>query len=154
MVFQDLALWPYLSVEEHVREVSAEDVSPLLERFELARLKSRRPQELSGGERQRLALARALAGRPRILLLDEPFSNLDPILRRTLGDTLSELRRERGFTTIHVSHVLDPLVMGAARVALLREGLLEQCGTLPELRTAPASEWVAAFLDEGAKIGP
>src|ERR1041384_7527172 len=67
MVFQDLALWPYLSVEEHVREVSAEDVSPLLERFELARLKSRRPQELSGGERQRLALARAVGGRARVL---------------------------------------------------------------------------------------
>ena len=154
MVFQDLALWPYLTVEEHVREVAPDEVSALLALFELKGLERRKPRELSGGEKQRLALARALAGHPRILLLDEPFSNLDPILRRTLGDTLADLQRARGFTTIYVSHLFDSLVARAGRVALLREGRVEQRGTLSDLRMAPQNEWVAAFLGDEARIGP
>ncbi|MBV8882121.1 MAG: ABC transporter ATP-binding protein [Planctomycetaceae bacterium] len=147
-VFQDLALWPYLRVEEHLGPAGA----PLLDRFGLRGLEAKKPQELSGGERQRLALARALVRDPKILLLDEPFSSLDPLLRRTLSDTLAELHRERGQTTIYVSHYFEAPVLRANRVALLREGRLEQVGSLSELRTRPANDWVAAFVSDEAGI--
>ena len=150
-VFQDLALWPYLTVEEHVAEISSRP-GPLLERFGLRGLEGKRPHELSGGERQRLALARALASDPRLLLLDEPFSSLDPLLRRGLADTLADLHRERGMTVIYVSHYFEAPVIRASRVALLRDGLLEQAGTLSELRGSPRNDWVAAFVADEAGI--
>ncbi|HEV3026913.1 MAG TPA: ATP-binding cassette domain-containing protein, partial [Planctomycetota bacterium] len=108
--------------------------------------------QLSGGERQRLALARALAREPRILLLDEPFSSLDPLLRRTLSEMLADLHRERGFTTLYVSHYFEAPVVRASRVALLRDGGLEQIGALSDLRTHPANDWVAAFVSDEAGI--
>ena len=150
-VFQDLALWPYVRVEDHLGEPSASR-GALLERFGLRGLEKKRPHELSGGERQRLALARALARPPRILLLDEPFSSLDPLLRRTLSDALAEVHRERALTTIYVSHYFEAPVLRASRVALLRDGRLEQVGTLTELRTRPANGWVAAFVSDEAGI--
>jgi ABC-type Fe3+/spermidine/putrescine transport system ATPase subunit len=150
-VFQDLALWPYLSVEEHLREVTRA-TGPLLERFGLRGLESKRPHELSGGERQRLALARAVAHDPQVLLLDEPFSSLDPMLRRSLADALADLHRERGLTTIYVSHYFEAPVVRASRVALLREGRIEQIGSLAEIKTNPKNDWVAAFLADEAGI--
>jgi ABC-type Fe3+/spermidine/putrescine transport system ATPase subunit len=151
LVFQDLALWPYLSVEEQLREITRA-TAPLLERFGLRGMERRRPHELSGGERQRLALARAVAHDPKLLLLDEPFTSLDPLLRRELADTLADLHRERGLTTIYVSHYFEAPVIRASRVALLREGRIEQIGTLSELRTSPKNDWVAAFLADEAGI--
>jgi len=150
-VFQDLALWPSLTVEGHLREITSSP-APLLERFSLTGLQHKKPHELSGGERQRLALARALAHDPALLLLDEPFSGLDPLLRRSLADTLADLHRERGLTTIYVSHYFEAPVVRASRVALIREGRLEQVGPLSELRAAPKNDWVAAFLSEEAGI--
>jgi ABC-type Fe3+/spermidine/putrescine transport system ATPase subunit len=151
LVFQDLALWPYLSVEGHLREITRSP-GPLIERFGLGGLERKRPHELSGGERQRLALARAVAHDPRVLLLDEPFTSLDPVLRRSLADVLAELHRERGLTTIYVSHYFEAPVIRASRVALLRDGRIEQVGTLSELRTNPKNDWVAAFLSDEAGI--
>ncbi|HLY12028.1 MAG TPA: ABC transporter ATP-binding protein [Planctomycetota bacterium] len=148
-VFQDLALWPYLTVLEHLGSASS---GALVERFGLRGMEEKRPDELSGGERQRLALARALACDPRVLLLDEPFSSLDPILRRTLSDTLADLQRERGLTTLYVSHFLEAPVLRASRVALLRDGRLEQVGTMSDLRTRPSNDWVAAFVADEAGI--
>jgi sulfate transport system ATP-binding protein len=150
-VFQDLALWPYLTVAEHLEEITPRP-GPLLERFGLKGLEGKRPAQLSGGERQRLALARAVASDPRLLLLDEPFSSLDPLLRRGLADTLADLHRERGMTTIYVSHYFEAPVIRASRVALLRDGRLEQAGTLSELRTSPRNDWVAAFVADEAGI--
>jgi len=150
-VFQDLALWPYLSVEEHLHEATRA-TGPLLERFGLRGLESKRPHELSGGERQRLALARAVAHDPQVLLLDEPFSSLDPMLRRSLADALADLHRERGLTTIYVSHYFEAPVVRASRVALLREGRIEQIGSLAEIKTNPKNDWVAAFLADEAGI--
>lgn len=151
LVFQDLALWPYLTAREHLEEITP-DPEALLDRFGLRNLEGKRPQELSGGERQRLALARAVAHDPRVLLLDEPFSSLDPLLRRSLGDMLSEYHRERGLTTFYVSHYFEGPVIRASRVALLREGRIEQIGTLSELRTEPRNSWVAAFVSDEAGI--
>lgn len=152
MVFQDLALWPHLTVEDHVREVAGSDPAGLLSRLGLSGHERKRPPELSGGERQRLALARALARAPRLLLLDEPFTGLDPLLRRSLAETLDELRREREFTTIYVSHHLEAPVAGAPSVALLRDGRIEQSGTLAELRAAPANDWVSQFLSSDPEV--
>src|SRR6185295_2249551 len=144
LVFQDLALWPYLSVEEHLREVSR-DVAGLLDRFDLRDHAKKRPHEISGGQRQRLAVARAVARDPKVLMLDEPFTGLDPVMRRTVEELLTRHHRERETTTIHVSHYSDPLRY-ASRVALVREGRIEQVGTLEELRTNPKNEWVEAYL--------
>jgi ABC-type Fe3+/spermidine/putrescine transport system ATPase subunit len=144
-VFQDLALWPSMTVAELAGDAA------LLERFSLKGLEGRRPGELSGGERQRLALARALSGEPRIVLLDEPFTGLDPLLRRAIGEAFFELQRERGFAAVWVSHHLDGAVARASRAALLRDGRIEQAGTWAELRTAPASEWVAAFVSDAVE---
>ena len=148
LVFQDLALWPYMTVEEHLE---GGDVRGLVERFALGALKGRRPHELSGGEKQRLALARAVAHDPRVVLLDEPFSGLDPLLRRSLAEAFLDLQRERGFTTIWVSHHLDGAVARAPRAALLKDGRVEQEGTWAELRTSPATAWVAAFVSEAVE---
>jgi sulfate transport system ATP-binding protein len=144
-VFQDLALWPYLSVEQHLAEVSRTPME-LLDRFGLRDYRDRRPHQLSGGQRQKLALARAVAHDPKILLLDEPFTGLDIILRHAMGELLTEYHRERGTTTFYVSHYVGDLVERASRVALIREGRIEQVGTLMELRTSPKNEWVAHFL--------
>jgi ABC-type Fe3+/spermidine/putrescine transport system ATPase subunit len=146
MVFQDLALWPYLTVEEHLAEITRQPLT-LMARFGLEGLEKRRPHELSGGQRQKLALARAVAHDPAILLLDEPFTGLDPVLRASVTDLLSDYRQERrlGLTTITVSHYSDA-VRGAWRVALLREGRIEQVGTLEELQRNPKNDWVAAYL--------
>lgn len=148
MVFQDLALWPYLTVEGHLE---GGDVRGLLRRFELVGLERRRPPELSGGEKQRVALARALAHDPAVVLLDEPFSGLDPLLRRTLGEAFAEAQRERGFAAVWVSHHLDAATARAGRAALLRDGRIEQAGTWAELRTSPANPWVAAFVSEAVE---
>lgn len=148
MVFQDLALWPSLTVEAHLRETSGADPAPLIARFGLRGLEGRRPGALSGGERQRLALARAVARSPRLLLLDEPFAGLDPLLRRSLAEALAALQRESGMTVFSAGHHLDGTVARASRVVLLRDGRVEQEGTLAELRAAPANAWVAAFASD------
>ena len=148
-VFQDLALWPYLSVEQHLAEVMSAPAS-LLERFQLLGHEKKRPHELSGGQRQKLALARAVARDPKILLLDEPFTGLDPIARNAAAELIGDLHRERDLTTIYVSHYFGGLVERASRVALLRDGRIEQVGTLAELRANPKNDWVAAFLADEA----
>ena len=127
-VFQDLALWPHLTVAENLgfvlestfvpRDQRRSRVQRALGTMRIGELGGRYPHQLSGGEQQRAALARALVGQPRILLLDEPFSNLDPELRVTLRGELGQVRRELKITMIYVTHDRDDSVLADAVVAM------------------------------------
>ena len=156
MVFQSYALFPHLTVEQNicfglvVRDVPAReaasrarDAAALVGCSELL---GRRPSELSGGERQRVALARALVREPALLLLDEPLSNLDTSLRVSVRADLKELHRRVGATTVHVTHdQVEALVLGD-RLAVLRDGVIQQVGTPEEVWTRPANRFVATFV--------
>ena len=131
-VFQDLALWPHLTVDEHLgfvleatpvpRAERASRVQRSLDIMRIGRLGGRYPHQLSGGEQQRVALARALVGQPRALLLDEPFSSLDPELRTTLRAELHQLRQELKVTMVYVTHDRDDASALADRVVEIRAG--------------------------------
>ncbi|MGH7510283.1 MAG: ATP-binding cassette domain-containing protein [Gemmatimonadales bacterium] len=106
----------------------------------------RRPRKLSGGERQRVAVARALAARPDVILLDEPFGALDAITRADLQTTFGRVRRELGFTALLVTHDIHEAFLLADRIAVMRQGRLEQVAPSGELRAAPATEYVRQLL--------
>jgi ABC-type sugar transport system ATPase subunit len=154
MVFQSFALFPHLSVERNIgfglrarREPdAAERVREAARIVRLVDVLDRRPGELSGGERQRVALARALAARPRVLLLDEPLSNLDAQLRASTRTEIRRLQEQTGVTTLHVTHDQDEALALGHRVAVVRDGRVEQVGTPDEIWERPASTWVARFV--------
>jgi osmoprotectant transport system ATP-binding protein len=114
--------------------------------LELAAVAQRWPRELSGGQRQRVAVARALAARPDIILLDEPFGALDAITRADLQNTFLDLRRELAFTALLVTHDLAEAFLLADRVAVMHHGRVEQVAPPGELRAAPATDYVRALL--------
>lgn len=161
MVFQDLALWSGLSVLENVLLGLSGARLPRAERRERARwalalcsigeLAGRRPETLSGGQQQRVALARALAPEPRLLLLDEPFSSLDLVVKARLIGEVRRLAEERGFTVLLVSH--DPLeaVPLCAGAVVLGMGEVAEAGPLTALLQAPRSDLLRAFRDQ---LGP
>jgi iron(III) transport system ATP-binding protein len=156
MVFQDFALFPHLTVSENVafglrglsKGDSAEKVAAMLDRVGLTGHARSYPHMLSGGERQRVALARALAPSPRILLMDEPFSSLDSRLRDHVRQETMDILRETKTTTIVVTHEPDEALRIADRIALLREGRLEQVGTPQDLYTRPATMFAARFFSD------
>jgi multiple sugar transport system ATP-binding protein len=156
MVFQSYALYPHLDVRRNLafplevagrprREIAArvEETARLLG---LEPLLGRRPRELSGGQRQRVALGRALVRRPRLFLLDEPLSNLDAGLRVELRAELKKLHERLGATFVHVTHDQAEAMTLSDRVAVLREGTLQQLGPPREIYGAPANAFVAAFV--------
>ncbi len=156
--FQQVGLFPHLSVAENVgitptllgwnaAEVSAR-VDELLACVALdpAAYRDRRPDALSGGEAQRVGLARALAARPRLMLLDEPFGALDPLTRENLQQAFASIRRELGLTAIFVTHDMAEALLLGDRIAVLHAGRLVQVGTPSELLHAPADERVAELL--------
>ncbi len=160
MVFQSYALYPHLSVEGNldlglkVRGIPPRErqrrIDATLELLQLGELRQRRPAQLSGGQRQRVALARALLRQPRIVLLDEPMSNLDAQLREELRPELRRLLCGREQPVIYVTHDQQEAVGMADRLALLDAGRLQQVGSPTELYTNPANRFVASFLGRPA----
>jgi iron(III) transport system ATP-binding protein len=155
MVFQDYALFPHLSVAENVafgirKHANAERVTKeLLELVKLAHLAKRYPHELSGGQQQRVALARALAPEPKLLLLDEPFSNLDGELRRRLSHEVREILKARGTSAILVTHDQEEAFAVSDHVGVFKDGRLEQWDTPFNLYHEPLTPFVASFIGQG-----
>jgi iron(III) transport system ATP-binding protein len=155
VVFQDYALFPHLTVEKNVafglprRERRSGVVGEMLEMTGLSAKAGRRPHELSGGERQRVALARALAPRPSVVLLDEPFSNLDASLRDEMRSEVRRVLHEAGASAILVTHDQEEALSVADRVAVMLEGSVAQTGTPAEIYLRPATRGVASLLGDG-----
>nr|WP_246184906.1 ABC transporter ATP-binding protein [Paracoccus aestuariivivens] len=154
MVFQDLALFPHMTVAANVgfglsraRQGSGE-VRHLLERVGLAHHADKYPHQLSGGEQQRIALVRALATQPRVMLLDEPFSSLDQRLRVEMRELALDLLREAGTAVVLVTHDSDEAMMMADRIAIMHGGRIRQEGTPLELYQQPVDLAVAGFFSE------
>ncbi|MYH55035.1 MAG: ABC transporter ATP-binding protein [Acidimicrobiia bacterium] len=155
MVFQDWVLFPHMTVAENVgfglnkaTRNGGGRVGEMLELVGLRGLGRRYPEELSGGQAQRVALARALAPRPRVLLFDEPFSNLDAGLRMQVRADVAALVKELGVTSVFVTHDQEEAFVVGDRVAMMREGRIVQIGTPAHVYRYPASPWVASFLGE------
>ncbi|WP_218834934.1 ABC transporter ATP-binding protein [Rhodococcus sp. ACS1] len=156
MVFQNYALWPHMKIAQNVayplksrrmkNEIQRGRVEEVLKVVQCEHLADRFPPELSGGQQQRISLARALAPRPALLLLDEPLSNLDALLRIELRAQLRMLHRELGFTGVYVTHDQEEALALGTRVAVMKEGQFEQIGKPNEVYSRPATEYVADFL--------
>ena len=156
LVFQSYALFPHLSVARNIafglemrgvrRPALDARVAEMLRLTRLEPLASRLPRELSGGQQQRVALARALAIEPRVLLLDEPLSNLDAALRGEVGRDIRLLQRTSGLTTIMVTHDQDEAMAMADRLVVMKDGSVQQTGTQEDVYERPATPFVAAFI--------
>ena len=158
MVFQSYAIWPHMTVFENAafplrvgrksfsrREIE-ERVMRVLETVDLATMASREATKLSGGQQQRLALARALVMGPRLLLLDEPLSNLDAKLRERMRFELKRLQRETGITTVYVTHDQSEALALSHSIAVMNQGRIEQIGTPREIYERPRNQFVADFV--------
>lgn len=162
MVFQSYALWPHMSVAENVafalrvRRVAEQErvrrVTEALAMVGLDGMGERRPHELSGGQRQRVALARCLAMRPDVVLLDEPLANLDVHLREAMQQEFARFHREIGATFIYVTHDQAEALALADRVAVMDAGRVEQIASPRTLYAEPASEMVARFVGRGLLV--
>lgn len=157
MVFQDYALFPHLSVEDNVayglhgrsKQDKQAITEQMLELVGLRELNQRYPHELSGGQQQRTALARALAPHPQIILLDEPFSNLDIDLRERLSLEVRQILQDQGITGILVTHDQHEAFAWGDKVGVLHEGVLQQWGTPYEIYHTPSNFFVAGFVGQG-----
>jgi molybdate transport system ATP-binding protein len=143
MVFQQYALFPHLSVQRNVEFGGKARATELLQRLGIAHLAAARPRQLSGGERQRVALARALAHDPKVLLLDEPLSALDPHTRDVVRHELAGHLAALALPTLLVTHDVADAIALADRIGVIREGLIIQVGTPAELAAAPVDDFVA-----------
>ncbi len=162
-VFQHYAAFAHMSVRENVafglrirkrpREEVRTRVDELLKLVGLTTWSDQRPHQLSGGQRQRMALARALAVEPDVLLLDEPFGALDAIVRAELRQWLRRLHDEQGVTTVLVTHDQEEAMDVADRIAVMNEGRIEQVGAPREVYDAPATDFVMGFLGPVSKLG-
>jgi iron(III) transport system ATP-binding protein len=151
MVFQDYALFPHLTVARNVgyglpRGGRGGRVAEALALVGLADHGDRYPHQLSGGQQQRVALARALAPEPAVVLLDEPWSNIDPVLRTSMRDELAGILRATGVTVLLVTHEQEEAFSLADRVALMRDGAIVQAGAPEEIYYDPATRWAAEFV--------
>lgn len=163
VVFQHYALFPHMTVRRNIAfplevrslkqsEIEAE-VDRVLDLIDLKGFQDRYPSELSGGQQQRVALARALVYAPPLLLLDEPLGALDRRMRDTMQAELMDLHKRLGLTFIYVTHDQDEALAMADRVVVMKDGVIEQCGTPLELYEKPVNEFVAKFVGECSVIG-
>ncbi|GKQ53743.1 ABC transporter ATP-binding protein [Bradyrhizobium sp. Ce-3] len=158
MMFQNYALFPHLSVRDNIafglkragmaRKDIATRVAEMVALVKLEGLEKRKPDQLSGGQRQRVALARSLARRPQVLLLDEPLAALDKKLRESTQGELMELQRRLGMTFIIVTHDQEEAMTMAGRIGVMDAGRLVQVATPRNLYEAPASRWIAEFVGD------
>jgi iron(III) transport system ATP-binding protein len=169
MVFQSYAVWPHMTVFDNVafglrlrrwaRKAIRTKVQTVLELVNMAEYAARYPTQLSGGQQQRVALARALATEPAILLLDEPLSNLDALLREKMRFEIRSLQQRLGITTIYVTHSQEEALVLSDVVATMNEGRIVEMGPPEELYRRPRTRFVATFIGlanilEGRAIGP
>ncbi len=162
MVFQNMALLPHRSVRDNIgfalelrgmdayRRSQLADVA--LETVSLHGYGDRLPSELSGGMQQRVGLARALAADPEILLMDEPFSALDPLIRRNLQDEFLSLSANLKKTTVFITHDLDEAIRMGDRIGIMKDGEIVQIGTAEDIVTAPADDYVADFVADISRL--
>jgi iron(III) transport system ATP-binding protein len=158
MVFQSYAVWPHMTVTDNVafplkirktdKHTRDEKVAEILELVELTDQASRYPHQLSGGQRQRVALARALIYQPSVLLLDEPFSNLDAKLRERARTWLKHLQHQLGVTTIFVTHDQDEAMQMSDRILIINQGQIQQIGTPETIYQQPTNKFVATFIGQ------
>ncbi|MDO4685192.1 MAG: sn-glycerol-3-phosphate ABC transporter ATP-binding protein UgpC [Corynebacterium sp.] len=160
MVFQNYALYPHMTVRENmgfalkIAGVSKAEINERVEKIaktlDLTQYLDRKPKALSGGQRQRVAMGRAIVRRPQVFLMDEPLSNLDAKLRVQTRTQIAALQRSLGVTTVYVTHdQTEALTMGD-RIAVLKDGVLQQVGTPREMYDEPANEFVAGFIGSPA----
>lgn len=160
MVFQSYAVWPHKNVRENVayplrvaKEVDREArVTEALELVQLGGLGERMPNQLSGGQQQRVALARALVMRPRVLLLDEPLSNLDAHLRVELRQQIASIARRLKMTVVYVTHDQEEALALADQIVVLRGGVIEQAGPPREVYASPQSRFVGGFIGRASFV--
>jgi putative spermidine/putrescine transport system ATP-binding protein len=163
MVFQNYALFPHMTAAQNVafplqmRRVSRNEVrvrvGEALDRVQLAGLESRYPRQLSGGQQQRVAVARAIVFHPRLLLMDEPLGALDKKLREALQLEIMHLSHELEVTVLYVTHDQEEALVMSDRIAVFRDGAIQQLGTGEELYERPASRFVAEFIGESNLFG-
>lgn len=156
MVFQNYALFPHMNVFENVayglrvtkrpQDEIAARVQKALSMVGLQGLENRAPKELSGGQQQRVALARALVMQPKVLLFDEPLSNLDAKLRRRVRDEIRDLQQRLGITSIYVTHDQEEALAISDVIVVMNQGMIEQIGSPQELYTKPTNRFVADFV--------
>lgn len=160
MVFQDYALFPHLTVKQNIcfglsemeKTQQRHTLQEMLALVELDGLEARYPHELSGGQQQRVALARALAPRPKMLLMDEPFSNLDVELRRNLNLEVREILKKTGTSAILVTHDQEEAFAFADNIGLIHNGLMQQWDSAFNLYHEPVNRFVANFIGQGTLI--
>jgi multiple sugar transport system ATP-binding protein len=160
MVFQSYALYPHMTVHDNLafplkmrkysKEKIEEQVNKTADALEMKNLLQRRPKELSGGQRQRVALGRAIVRNPKVFLMDEPLSNLDAKLRVQTRVELKNLQKRIGTTTIYVTHDQAEAMTLADRVAVMKDGMIQQVGPPTEIYAHPANKFVAGFIGSPA----
>jgi iron(III) transport system ATP-binding protein len=158
MVFQSYAVWPHMNVFDNVayplkfqklsKEQIQKSVSEMLKVVELDGLENRRPNELSGGQQQRVALARGLVMNPKILLLDEPLSNLDAKLREKMRKDIREIQKKMNLTVVYVTHDQKEAFQMSDKIVVMNKGLIEQIGSPDEVRLKPINAFVKDFVEE------